>query len=273
MIKHREARPNAEMNAASAAREPTDARVVVPLKTRDGSVREFAVVDEADWERLAGFGLGEGDEEVTEWHQPDAQRGWTWFLFNGYAARRAEGAWGSGPHIRMHRWLCDLGPEDDDLVPDHKDRNRLNNTRANLEVVTKAENAQNRPSRLGSSSRFRGVSVSGKRWSASVTVSGKTFRRSCATELEALFAVLELQDEHTTHARNERVWEEAHELAYLRAWRTLEATGNRARLSYFKRGRLVPEPPCLDALVSLARHRGSPRSGVLARGKWVPLGA
>ncbi len=44
------------------------------------------------------------------------------------------------------------------MVVDHKNRNKLDNTRANLRNVTPAENARNRSKPRGTSSRFLGVS-------------------------------------------------------------------------------------------------------------------
>lgn len=42
----------------------------------------------------------------------------------------------------MHRFIMDV--TDPDLIVDHKDRNRLNNTRENLRVINYIENANNR---------------------------------------------------------------------------------------------------------------------------------
>lgn len=56
----------------------------------------------------------------------------------------------------LHRVVLGL-PKGDPRQADHIDRDRLNNTRSNLRIATPAQNSQNRDSKPGSSSRFRGV--------------------------------------------------------------------------------------------------------------------
>jgi len=75
---------------------------------------------------------------------------WTWTMSGGYAVRIERGT-----RIRMHRQI--MRPPKGRIV-DHKNRNKLDNTRANLQVSTHSENARNRAKRRGTSSRFRGVS-------------------------------------------------------------------------------------------------------------------
>jgi hypothetical protein len=89
---------------------------------------------------------------------------------SGYAAH-------SGPHgkqVFLHRLLLGLAA-DDKRHTDHLDRNRLNNQRANIRAVTRAQNRQNLPSFRGSSSRFRGVGwyTPRQKWRAYAKVGGK----------------------------------------------------------------------------------------------------
>jgi hypothetical protein len=42
----------------------------------------------------------------------------------------------------MHRYIMDV--HDPEMIVDHKDRNRLNNTRENLRVINYLQNANNR---------------------------------------------------------------------------------------------------------------------------------
>jgi hypothetical protein len=56
----------------------------------------------------------------------------------------------------MHRELLGLSPGDG-LYVDHINRNRRDNRRSNLRVVTKAQQQQNLSGRRGTSSRYRGV--------------------------------------------------------------------------------------------------------------------
>lgn len=80
---------------------------------------------------------------------------WTWTLSGGYAIRREEDAHGRKlKRIFMHREIMKT-PEG--MIVDHKNRNKLDNTRDNLRNCTHTENALNRAKRRGSTSRFIGV--------------------------------------------------------------------------------------------------------------------
>lgn len=61
----------------------------------------------------------------------------SWYYREGYALAKIE-----SKEIRMHRYIMDV--HDPDLIVDHKDRNRLNNTRENLRIMDYLENANNR---------------------------------------------------------------------------------------------------------------------------------
>lgn len=61
----------------------------------------------------------------------------SWYYREGYALAKIE-----SKEIRMHRYIMDV--HDPDLIVDHKDRNRLNNTRDNLRIINYLENANNR---------------------------------------------------------------------------------------------------------------------------------
>lgn len=75
---------------------------------------------------------------------------WTWHVQNGYAVRYGKKV------IFMHREI--MQPPDDKLV-DHRNHNKLDNTRINLRVCTHQENMQNTHKRSGTTSRFIGVSL------------------------------------------------------------------------------------------------------------------
>jgi hypothetical protein len=64
------------------------------------------------------------------------------------------------------------------VLIDHKDRNGLNNTKANLRVATASQNLHNRPGHKNSTSKFKGVSWSNERnrWCAQIMVNGRTYR-------------------------------------------------------------------------------------------------
>jgi hypothetical protein len=78
----------------------------------------------------------------------------------------------------MHRMVMDAPP---DKLVDHINQNGLDNRRSNLRLATSAENQRNAHGRgihrgKPSSSRFRGVSRSGAKWSAHISVNGRNIR-------------------------------------------------------------------------------------------------
>ncbi len=96
----------------------------IPLSRGGG-----ALVDDADRPTLLQY----------KWH----------ITAGGYAATRIQHR-----YVYMHRLLLDAGPED---LVDHIDGNKLNNTRANLRLVTPTQNQWNRKTQ-DNSSGYKGVS-------------------------------------------------------------------------------------------------------------------
>lgn len=89
----------------------------------------------------------------------------------------------------MHRWLLGLEKGDRRQV-DHRNRNRLDNRRANLRITTHKLNGQNRTVRRDSGAGFRGVNYHRdgrpKPYSVQVYVDGTAYRLgSYATAEEA----------------------------------------------------------------------------------------
>lgn len=107
----------------------------VPLVTRAG-VCGYSIVDAEDYELASRF----------RWRKSAG----------GYARAngKREGQWIT---VYLHRLI--LGLEyGDKREADHINGDRLDNRRANLRIVTQAQNMQNRPAHAGGgSSRFRGV--------------------------------------------------------------------------------------------------------------------
>lgn len=86
---------------------------------------------------------------------------------HGYVRRR-----GGGQETKLHRAVC-KGELADGLVVDHINRDKLDNRRENLRVITQAQNCQNQRSR-GGSSEHRGVSLTRDgRWQAHGTLNGR----------------------------------------------------------------------------------------------------
>lgn len=86
-----------------------------------------------------------------------------------------------GKTVYLHRFL--MAAQRGQLV-DHIDGDKLNNTRANLRLVTPRQNTQNQRPRRHASSQYKGVSQRGSRWQARIRVNGTqinlgTFNREC----------------------------------------------------------------------------------------------
>jgi hypothetical protein len=103
----------------------------IPLVRRDGSARAWAIVDPDDHEELSRF----------RWrlNQVSSNPG-----KQGYAVRTAVLPDGRTRYQAMHRQIMGLWFGDPEEV-DHRNRDTLDNRRANLHIVTHAENMRNRP--------------------------------------------------------------------------------------------------------------------------------
>lgn len=90
--------------------------------------------------------------------------------------------------IFLHRFI--LKAEKGQII-DHIDGNALNNQRSNLRFCTHAQNIMNGPRRLGSSSKYLGVSwykLNGK-WKSQIQHNGKNFHiGTYDSEIEAALA-------------------------------------------------------------------------------------
>jgi HNH endonuclease len=144
-----------------------------PVVVEDAAVRIpltqgfTTVVDAADWPRLEPY---------------------TWCIFNArtkwpYAVT---GAPRGGRRILLHRFLLDAPAH---LYVDHRDGDTLNNRRANLCLVTPAENHANQR-HFGTSSRYRGVIWHRGKWRATLMARGRRiYLGRFANEVEAARAV------------------------------------------------------------------------------------
>lgn len=123
----------------------------------------YATVDDADYDRLHLF---------------------HWRMFEGYAARSITIPIPHHPLIRpkrrtkkviifMHREVMNAT---DGVFVDHRDGDKLNNTRSNLRLATKQQNCSNRRKNANNSSGYAGVSYKKEtgRWSAAIGYKGKS---------------------------------------------------------------------------------------------------
>lgn len=128
-----------------------------------------ALIDEADWPLIEGrtWRRGTTGYAIAE----------TMYSTDG-VKRKAR--------FRMHRVIVGVIPEGMEI--DHINRNRLDNRRANLRVVTVSANRQNKTSVKGSSSKYLGVIFEQftQCWRACLTKDYKVYRsRRFKTEEEA----------------------------------------------------------------------------------------
>jgi hypothetical protein len=93
--------------------------------------------------------LGEGFYTYVDAADFEWLNQWTWRLHDGYAVRVEK-----RKYVYMHRQIM---PPPEGMVVDHRNRNRLDNTRPNLRVCTPQENSRNRTKQTGATSRFYGV--------------------------------------------------------------------------------------------------------------------
>lgn len=141
----------------------------IPILNRHGELRAYILVDSDD----AGW-AGQ----------------WVWHLSGGGYAARFERVSGKRRIVKLHRAILGL-KFGDILQGDHINRDRLDNRRINLRIVTNAQNEQNKSKRKEGASRFRGVQPNNGKWTASVTANGKRMHLgSFSTEEEAGAAAL-----------------------------------------------------------------------------------
>ena len=152
----------------------------IPLKQR-GQIAAYALIDAEDYDALAR---------------------WSWALNDKGYAQRSTTVRGKRINHRMHREILGL-VAGDGLEVDHINGDPLDNRRANLRIVTHAENHQNRHTTWGSS-RFRGVSwcaAKGK-WRAEGRINGRGYHLGYfAGEKEAAAVAAAWRAEHMPFAR------------------------------------------------------------------------
>ena len=90
-----------------------------------------------------------------------------WWIDNGYVRGIL-----NGKQIGLSRYVMNYSGED---YIDHINNNKLDNRKINLQIATPLQNAQNKLSRKGSSSKYLGVSwvKRDKKWRSMITVKGK----------------------------------------------------------------------------------------------------
>ncbi len=126
--------------------EPKTIRM--PIRNSYGIQFAETLIDEIDYKTILTFKLKDRQLHIED----------------GYAMFSASRVWLHHFVVRRMRKNVPVGYE-----RDHKNCVRLDNTRANLRVVTIAQNQQNKLPRQGSSSAYVGVSFCNNRWKASLS--------------------------------------------------------------------------------------------------------
>lgn len=155
----------------------------VPLCDRKGLTKAWAMIDADDLLLV----------ECRAWSLTDA----------GYAQCSGPR---TSPYRLMHRLIAGLDRGDPRVV-DHINGIRLDNRRANLRVITHAENMQNRTANRAGSSRFRGVSwyAARNKWMAFGAVNGRRHHLGYfADEGEAALAAEKFRAEHMPYSKEAR---------------------------------------------------------------------
>jgi hypothetical protein len=138
-------------------------RYGIPFRKIPLTQGQFAIVDDDDFEKLAGY----------KWAAMKNGR-------NFYASRTVKLK--DGRHrqvnIQMHRKI--LNAPKDALV-DHINHNGLDNRRANLRFVTSRQNSWNVRKRHGCSSKYKGVHLQKRdgKWLANIICRGERFYLGC----------------------------------------------------------------------------------------------
>lgn len=118
---------------------------------------EFTLVDGLDYNRLSQF----------KWYAQRSGRGKP-----DYYAARCLIEDGQKTTILMHRLILDAP---DNVLVDHKNRDRLDNVRKNLRLCSVSQNQYNRVPNEGCASKYKGVSWSKRhlKWRARIERDGK----------------------------------------------------------------------------------------------------
>jgi hypothetical protein len=153
----------------------------IPLRRRDGSVKAWTLVDEADYERLSQ---------------------WRWCLAsNDYVRRNARLPGRKQRHVSLHREILGL-PYRDHRETDHKNGDKLDNRRSNLRLASRGQNAQNLLAQSRSKSGYRNVyRTETGRWRVTIRLNGEIYHLgSYVTPEEAGAIAAQWRAEHMPFA-------------------------------------------------------------------------
>ena len=92
---------------------------------------------------------------------------YNWYLNGKYFRARI-----NNKHVCLHRFIMSYSIINKGLIVDHIDRNRLNNKRSNLRIVTPSQSSMNRNKGTNNKSGYKGVHwyKTRKKWVASIYI-------------------------------------------------------------------------------------------------------
>ncbi len=131
----------------------------IPLYNR-AQRKLYALVDDADFENVIDY---------------------RWRLNSKGYAIRSYSIDGKEILVALHREIMQPPPG---LVVDHIDHDKLNNTRANLRVITQQQNLMNRRLFRNSSTGFKGVTFQHDQWHARIEKDGQVIHLGFYTDLK-----------------------------------------------------------------------------------------
>jgi hypothetical protein len=106
----------------------------------------------------------------------------SWSISKGYVKRNYK----EGEEAYLARFIMKniLKLEISGYLVDHINRNKLDNQRENLRIVTISENNRNKEFKNSGSSKFAGVSKSDNKWKSSISIDNNKYYAFYDTELE-----------------------------------------------------------------------------------------
>jgi len=148
-----------------------------PLGPEPGPPQLRASTPSITQQPTMAIGLSRGMVALVDAADYDFLMQWTWYVCSDrktiYAIRCERIAPRKFKYFAMHRVLLNPPPG---MEIDHIDGNTLNNTRANLRLATRSQNAANRRVRSDNISGFKGVTFlkANRKWRAKIFLNRKT---------------------------------------------------------------------------------------------------
>ena len=162
-------------------------KIIEILNNKDNNTRCFSINEELNCVNMTVGNLDKNILISFEDLIKVSEKGWTFNASRGYVQST------NRPYIELQRYL--LGEEG--FVVDHINKDKLDNRRSNLRLVTHSQNTHNRDILKENSSGVIGVffSVSKNRWIASITIDKKTITRNFKDKESAIKKRLELEND------------------------------------------------------------------------------